>query len=72
MTLLELQNTLGNQLQILVDTSLSEDRRIKEIEISKSIVALAKQMINNADVILRSDKLLHEFNNEDTNISKII
>lgn len=72
MTLLELQNILGNQLQILVDTNLSEDRRIKEIEISKSIVSLAKQMINNADVILRSDKLLHECNNEDTNISKIV
>lgn len=72
MTLLELQTLLGNQLKLITDGSLTPRQRSEEIENSKAIVSLSKQMINNADVILRADKLLHECSSENITISKII
>lgn len=54
MTLIELQNALSTQIEAVTNSE----------ELSKDIIAtaeltskLAKQMINNADVILRADKL---------------
>ena len=54
MTLLELQDVLGKEVSLL-----SSDVKIKpsEIERAKAISSLAKQMINNADIVLRADKI---------------
>lgn len=45
----------------------------KENEKSEIIARLAKQMINNADVVLRTDKLIAESKvSKDSTISKIV
>ena len=45
----------------------------KENENSDMIARLAKQMINNADVVLRTDKLISEGKlNKESTISKIV
>lgn len=50
MTMLELQKVLGDEMNKLISgTTQPED--------AKAVALLAKQMINNADVILRADKL---------------
>lgn len=50
MTMLELQDILGDEMNKLISgTTQPED--------AKAVALLAKQMINNADVILRADKL---------------
>lgn len=40
--------------------AMGDEERKKECEKSEIIARLAKQMINNADVILRTDKLVSE------------
>lgn len=60
MTLVELQSVLGERIDITNDKSLNDADRAKENEKSEIIARLAKQMINNADVILRTDKLRAE------------
>lgn len=59
MTLIELQDVLGEQLKEVKDKNYvdgSEHKR--QMERTNAIAAVAKQMINNADVILRTDKLV--------------
>lgn len=60
MTLLELQKVLGERIEIANDMAMGEEERKKENEKSEIIARLAKQMINNADVVLRTDKLIAE------------
>lgn len=54
MTLIELQEKLGEQIKIL-----SENKDLISSDYKKAIIIcnLAKQMINNADVLLRYSKL---------------
>lgn len=67
MNLVELQKILGVQIESVL---LVEDRDSEEyksvMEKSDIIARLAKQMINNADVILRTDKLIAESKLEPT------
>jgi hypothetical protein len=72
MTLMELQEVLGERIRLASDTTLSADERRKETEISQTISSLAKQMINNADVVLRTDKLVAEGKLQDSNIEKLV
>lgn len=51
MTLTELQKVLGERIKLATDENLSVEERKKEAEISMTISTLAKQMINNADVV---------------------
>lgn len=60
MTLIELQKVLGERIEITNDLAMGEEERRAENEKSDMIARLAKQMINNADVILRTDKLVSE------------
>ena len=60
MTLLELQKVLGERIEITADLAMGEEERKTEHEKSEIIARLAKQMINNADVVLRTDKLISE------------
>jgi len=57
MTLMELQNILGDRINITLDKSLTPEARQTENEQSRIILGLAKQMINNGDLILRTEKL---------------
>ena len=72
MTLIELQKILGERIEIAMDKSLPLEERAKEAEISQTISSLAKQMINNADVVLRSDKLVAEGKLINSNIQKLV
>ena len=57
MTLLELQKVLGERIEIANSKDVDAETRKTENETSQVIASLAKQMINNADVVLRADKL---------------
>ena len=72
MTLIELQKILGDRIRIAIDKTLSQEERRKEAEISQTIASLAKQMINNADIVIRADKLRAEGKVQNDNISKMI
>ena len=72
MTLMELQKILGERIRIVSNTEMSMDERKKEAELSQTISSLAKQMINNADVVLRTEKLVAEGKLENYNIEKLI
>ena len=54
------------------DMALDEDERKKAFEKADMITRLAKQMINNADVILRTDKLLAEGKMSDSTIERVV
>ena len=72
MTLFELQKVLGERIEITNDMAMSEEERKKENEKSDMIARLAKQMINNADVILRTDKLIAEGKLKSSTIEKVV
>lgn len=73
MTLLELQSVLGERIEVTKDNELKDEERMLENGKSEMIASLAKQMISNASVILRSDKLLAEGKiSKETNISKLV
>lgn len=72
MTLTELQEILGERIRIANDDTRSLEDRKKEAEISQTISSLAKQMINNADVILRTDKLVAEGKLQHSHIEKLV
>ena len=56
MTLLDLQKILGDRIEVCLKDMTPEERQI-ENEQSALIVEFAKQMINNGDLILRTEKL---------------
>lgn len=60
MTLLELQNILGKHIEAIDREDMLPEQRKEEYQKSESVARLAKQMINNADVVLRTDKLIAE------------
>lgn len=72
MTLIELQKILGERISLANDKTLSPEERKREAEISQTISSLAKQMINNADVVLRADKLVAEGVIKKSHIEKLI
>lgn len=72
MTLIELQEILGERIRIATDENMSVEERKKEAEISQTISSLAKQMINNADVVLRTDKLAAESKLQNSTIERLI
>ena len=72
MTLMELQKILGERIRIVSNTEMSMDERKKEAELSQTISSLAKQMINNADVVLRTDKLVAEGKLKESYIERLV
>ena len=72
MTLTELQQVLGERIRLATDEKLSVEERRKEAEISMTVSSLAKQMINNADVVLRTEKLVAEGKLQNSAIEKFI
>lgn len=57
MTLMELQGILGERIKVTLKDDLSPEERQIENEQSALIMNIGKQMINNADLILRFEKL---------------
>ena len=57
MTLIELQNVLGKYIEDLSDEKEPYENKKRIAEIALTVSTIAKQMINNADVVLRASKL---------------
>lgn len=72
MTLYELQNKLGEQIDLITDNTKPFVERKKLSETAMTVSSLAKQMINNADVVLRTEKLISEGKMKDSVIEKIV
>ena len=72
MTLLELQKILGERIRIAIDDTVSVEDRKKETDISQTISSLAKQMINNADIVLRTNELIADGTLKNSAIEKMI
>ena len=72
MTLVELQEKLGEQVELLTDKSTPYQAKKAIAEVAMTISSLAKQMINNADVILRTEKLASEGKMKQSNIVRMI
>lgn len=62
MTLIDLQKILGDRINVTLREMTPEERQT-ENEQSALIVGLAKQMINNGDLILRTEKLMAQTKN---------
>lgn len=60
MTLVELQNKLGEQIELLTDKETPFQAKKALADVAATVSSLAKQMINNADVVLRTEKLVAE------------
>lgn len=59
MTLLDLHNILGDEIKIVYGSEkMPRETQTKVLESAQTLSSLAKQMINNADVILRAQKLI--------------
>ena len=72
MTLIELQKILGERIEIANNLDINNEERKIENEKSEVIAKLAKQMINNADIILRADKLITENKSKNLTIKELI
>ena len=60
MTLIQLQEKLGEQIEFFTNETIPLDVRERYIEVGALVSSLAKQYINGADVALRADKLVAE------------
>lgn len=72
MKLLELQEKLGEQIELLTDKNTPFAAKRSLAEVAQTVSSLAKQMINNADVILRTEKLVSEGKLKNSSIVRII
>ena len=63
MKLVELQDILGSRIEVTLDKTLTPEEREIENAQTALIVGLAKQMINNGDLILRTEKLMAQSRN---------
>lgn len=72
MTLTELQDKLGEQINLITDEKTPYEAKKKLADVATVVSSLAKQMINNADVILRTEKLIAEGKLNESNIEKMI
>lgn len=72
MTLVELQDKLGEQIELLTDKSTPYQAKKMIAGVAQTVSSLAKQMINNADVILRTEKLVADGKMKESAIVKMI
>lgn len=63
MTLIELQEVLGKRIEVTLKENMTPEERQTENEQSALVVGLAKQMIQNGDLILRTEKLMAQNRN---------
>lgn len=73
MTQLELQQLLGEEIKkVYGSENLPRDTQLKVLDTASALSSLAKQMINNADVILRTEKLVSDGKLKDSAIKQMI
>ena len=71
-TLGDLNNHLFMQLERLGDEDLSGDDLLKEIARSKAISDIAKNVIENANVVLQAQKHMAEYKGTDEKIPRML
>lgn len=69
MTLVEVQKILGDRIEVSLREDKTPEQRQEDNEQSALIMSLAKQMINNGDLILRIEKLAAQTRNLETIVS---
>lgn len=69
MTIMELQNILGETITEIRNTNDEEESRKARLK-AEFVSKIAKQMINAADVVLRTDKLCGTTNRIDAIVGK--
>lgn len=57
-TLMELNRVMWDRIDITLDDELTPEERQEENEQSKLILGFAKQVINNAGVVMQGEKLM--------------
>ena len=62
MTLIELQENLGERMAALCKKGISQKKLRQEIERSKGVADLASQMIRNANTIISAKKTVNDLN----------
>lgn len=72
MTLMELNQKLGEQIELLTDPNTPYTAKKKQAEIAQTVSSLAKQVINGADVMLRTEKLVSEGKLKDSTIRELV
>ena len=72
MTLVELQSKLGEQIELLTDEKTPYEAKKRLADVASVVSSLAKQMINNADVMLRTEKLIAEGKLKESAIEKMV
>lgn len=72
MTLVELQEKLGRQVELLTDENTPYSAKKTIADVAQTVSSLAKQMINNADVILRTEKLVSDGKMQQSSIVRMI
>lgn len=61
---MELQQKLGERIANLSRTDISNEELVQEIERSKAMASLAKEMVRNADVIIKAKKFVGSLDKE--------
>ena len=72
MTLVELQKILGDQIEAITDKKEPMENKRRIAENALVVSSLAKQMINNADVVLRSVKFMADYKMDDETIKDMV
>lgn len=72
MTLIELQDKLGKLIEDLTDEREPYENKLRIAQTATVVSSLAKQMINNADVVLRAEKLFTDRKLEDSSIRSMV
>lgn len=72
MTMLELQAKLGEQIELLTDKETPFQAKKALADVAATVSSLAKQYINMADVMLRTEKLVSEGKLKDSAIEKLV
>lgn len=63
MTLLTVQNILGDRINVSLREDLTPEERQQNNEQSRLVMNIAKQMINNGKLILETEKVLAQTKN---------
>ena len=71
-TLGDLNNFLFAQLERLDNEELENDELLQEIARSKAISEIAKNVIENANVVLQAQKHMDEFRGTDTKMPRML
>lgn len=72
MTLVELQKVLGKCIEDITDPREPMENKRRIADNALVVSSLAKQMINNADVVLRSVKFMADYKLEDETIKDMV